>query len=117
MRSKARMPAPFIHDVSTQRVVFAPGALVRIGEEAARLGINRALVVATPGSGARLGQRIVGILGTSAAGLHAHAVVHVPKSVAEAGVAAARAADADGLIAAGGGSAIGLAKIIARDLA
>ena len=39
----------------------------------------------------------------------------MPKAVAEAGVAAARGAD--GLVAAGGGAAIGLAKIIARDLA
>jgi maleylacetate reductase len=42
--------------------------------------------------------------------------VHVPKAVAEAGLAAAREAKADGLVAAGGGAAIGLAKIIARDL-
>jgi maleylacetate reductase len=37
----------------------------------------------------------------------------VPRAVAERGLAAA--ADADGLVAAGGGAAIGLAKIIARD--
>ena len=77
--------------------------------------MGRALVIATPGSGARLGARLVDILGTRAAGLHAQAVVHVPKAVAEAGLAAA--ADADGLVAAGGGAAIGLAKIIARDRA
>ena len=41
----------------------------------------------------------------------------MPKPVAEAGLAAARAAQADGLVAVGGGAAIGLAKIIARDLA
>ena len=73
-------------------------------------------MIATPGSGARLGDRVAGLLGTRAAGLHAQAVMHVPNAVAEAGVAAARAAKADGLVAAGGGSAIGLAKIIARDL-
>ena len=47
--------------------------------------------------------------------MHAQAVIHVPRAVAEAGLAAAKAAHADGLVAAGGGSAIGLAKIIARD--
>jgi len=71
-------------------------------------------VIATPGSGARLGGRLVEILGARAAGLHAQASLHVPKPVAEAGVAAARGAD--GLVAVGGGAAIGLAKIIARDL-
>jgi maleylacetate reductase len=111
------MPAPFTHDIPTQRVVFAPGALAGVGDEVARLGVSHALVIATPGSGARLGTRIVDILGARAAGLHAQAVVHVPKAVADAGLAAAQASQADGLVAAGGGAAIGLAKIIARDLA
>lgn len=105
----------FTHDVPPQRVVFAAGALARLGEEAERLGFFRALVVATPGSGARLGQRAVEMLGKGSAGLHAHAVIHVPKPVADAGLAAARAAKADGLVAAGGGSAIGLSKAIARE--
>ena len=109
------MSASFIHDVPSQRVVFAAGAIAQVADEAARLGVRRALVVATPGSGARLGQRLVE-LWARAAGLHAQAVIHVPKPVADAGLAAARAAKADGLIAAGGGAAIGLAKIIARDL-
>ena len=111
------MVAAFTHDIPSQRVVFAPGAVARVADEAARLGMSRALVIATPGSGARLGQRLVDILGPRAAALHAQAVVHVPKSVADAGLAAARATQADGLVAAGGGAAIGLAKIIARDLA
>ncbi|MFZ3351096.1 MAG: maleylacetate reductase [Xanthobacteraceae bacterium] len=109
------MTVSFTHDVPPQRVVFAVGALARVGEEAERLGLSRALVVATPGSGARLGQKVVEILGARAAGLHAQAVIHVPKAVAEAGLAAARAAKADGLVVAGGGSAIGLAKAIARE--
>ena len=107
----------FTHDVPPQRVVFAPGALARIGEEAERLGLARALVVVTPGSGLRLGQRVSDLLGARACGLHAHAVIHVPKDVATAGLAAARESKADGLIAVGGGSAIGLAKAIARDTA
>jgi maleylacetate reductase len=111
------MSSSFTHDVPPQRVVFGPGAVTRVGEEAERLGLSRVLVVATPGSGARLGASIVELLGKRAAALHARAVIHVPKPVAEAGLAAARDAKADGLIAVGGGSAIGLAKIIARDTA
>jgi maleylacetate reductase len=107
---------PFIHDIDSQRVVFAPGAIERIFDEAARLGINRALVIATPGSGARLGRRVVELLGARAVGLHAQATVHVPKPVAEAGIAAAGEFDANGLVAVGGGAAIGLAKMIARHL-
>src|SRR6266540_5553697 len=110
------MAASFVHDVPSQRVVFAAGAIARVADEAARLGVDRTLVIATPGSGARLGQRLVELLGARAVGLHAQAVIHVPKPVADGGLAAARAAKADGLVAAGGGAAIGLAKIIARDL-
>jgi maleylacetate reductase len=111
------MTASFIHDAPPQRVVFGAGHLARVADEAARLGISRALVIATPGSGARLGARVADLLGDRSAGLHAQAVIHVPRAVAAAGLAAARAASADGLVAAGGGSAIGLAKIIARDTA
>jgi maleylacetate reductase len=105
----------FVHDVPPQRVVFAPGAIGKVAEEAARLGLERALVMATPGSGARLSSRIVELLGGRSAGLHAQAVVHVPRPVAEAGLAAARQTKADGLVAVGGGAAIGLAKAIALE--
>ena len=105
----------FTHDVPPQRVVFASGALLRVAEEAERLKFSRALVVATPGSGVRLGQKVVELLGARAAGLHAQAALHVPKAVAAAGLDAARANNADGLVAVGGGAAIGLAKMIARD--
>jgi maleylacetate reductase len=112
---EVKMPLSFTHDVAPQRVVFAAGALARVGAEAERLKIERALIVTTPGSGVRLGKQVAELLGRRAAALHAEAVIHVPKPVAEGGLAAARAVKADGLIAAGGGSAIGLAKIIARD--
>src|SRR5262249_38661930 len=107
------MTPSFVHDAPPQRVVFAPGAVERVGEEAAHLGLQRALTVATPGSGARLGSRIAKLLGDKSAGLHAEAVVHVPTAVADAGLKLAQAARADGLVAVGGGAAIGLAKAVA----
>jgi alcohol dehydrogenase class IV len=106
----------FVHNVAPQRVVFAPGAVEHTDEEVARLGLSRVLVIATPGSGGRLGGRVRDLLGARAAGLHAEAVVHVPRAVAEAGTAAVREAEADGLVAVGGGAAIGLAKAIALQL-
>src|SRR5262249_54341939 len=109
------MTSSFIHDSPPQRVVFGAGRIACIADEAARLGTSGAVVIAAPGSGARLGAGVAELLGSRSAGLHAHAVIHVPRAVAEAGLAAAKAARADGLVAAGGGSAIGLAKIIARD--
>jgi maleylacetate reductase len=104
----------FTHDVPLQRVVFASGALARVGEEAERLKISRALTIATPGSGERLGKKVCDLLGARGAGLHAQAVIHVPKAVADGGLRAAQEARADGVIAVGGGSAIGLAKAIAH---
>jgi maleylacetate reductase len=111
------MPAAFVHDLPPQRLVFAAGAAAKVAEETARLGIARALVIATPGSGARLGARVVEALGERAAGLHAQAVIHVPRDVAAAGLRATKDTNADGLIAVGGGSAIGLAKAIAHETA
>jgi maleylacetate reductase len=105
----------FVHDAAGQRVVFAAGAAARVGEEAERLNLERVLVIATPGSGARLGEAIGRRLGGRGAGLHAKAVIHVPKAVAREGIEAAKSAQADGLLAVGGGAAIGLAKAIALE--
>lgn len=106
----------FTHDTPSQRVVFGPGSIARAGEETERLKLSRALVVATPGSGARLGENVANLIGDRCAGLHAKAVIHVPRAVAEAGVAEAKRVNADGVIAVGGGAAIGLAKAIALAL-
>src|SRR5260221_4764208 len=84
------MVASFVHDIQGQRVVFAPGAVARVADEAARLGLNRALVIATPGSGARLGGRIVDILGPRAAGPGRQAALPWAEPPAAAGRAATR---------------------------
>ena len=74
---------PFVHDTAPQRVIFGPGCLDRVAGEVERLESARALVVATPGSGARLGARVAELLGGRSAGLHSEAVIHVPRAVAE----------------------------------
>lgn len=109
------MAISFVHDAPAQRVVFRAGAITQVAEEVARLGLHRALVIATPGSGRQLGTRVITLLGARAAGLHAEAVIHVPRPVVESGLAAAKDHRADGIVVIGGGSAIGLAKLIARD--
>ncbi|HEX2217095.1 MAG TPA: maleylacetate reductase [Xanthobacteraceae bacterium] len=108
------MFSPFVYEASPQRVVFGPGAVSRVADEAAKLGVGRALTVATAGSGVRLGQKVAELLGARSAGVHAQAVMHVPRAIAAAGTAAAKDARADGVVAVGGGSAIGLAKAIAH---
>lgn len=96
------------------RVAFGAGRFAELGEEVGRLDRHRVVVVTTPGRRA-LGERAADVLGERCAGVLADAVEHVPAEVADAGVARARELDADGCVAVGGGSAIGLGKAIARD--
>ncbi|MEM1414831.1 MAG: iron-containing alcohol dehydrogenase [Myxococcota bacterium] len=97
------------------RVVFGPGTLGRIREILAEDGVRKALVVVTPGQEA-LGAQVRASLGDLAAGLFAEALPHVPEATADAGVRAAKESGADAVLAVGGGSAVGLGKIIALRL-
>ena len=72
------------------------------------------MVVSTPAQ-ADLAADVTSPLGGKIAELHPHATMHVPVAVAAKAIARSREIDADGCIAIGGGSAIGLAKAIARD--
>jgi alcohol dehydrogenase class IV len=105
----------FTYDALPIRVVFGAGTLTQLPDEVGRLGLANVLVLSTPGQHA-LGQRLVDLLGPLAAGLHAHAKMHVPADVAAAAVAEATRINADGIVVVGGGSAVGLGKIVARDL-
>jgi maleylacetate reductase len=104
----------FTYDALPMHVVFEAGALARLPDEAARLSLNRVLVVSTPGQQA-LGTRAADLLGARAVGLHAKARMHVPSAIAATAVRRAQTDNTDGVVAVGGGSAIGLGKIIARD--
>ncbi|HLX00727.1 MAG TPA: maleylacetate reductase [Trinickia sp.] len=104
----------FVYQGMPSRVVFAWGALATLPAELERLGARRALILATPEQRA-LADRVAGVLGARAAGVHAQAVMHVPIEVARAARAAAAALDADCCIAVGGGSTIGLGKAIALE--
>jgi alcohol dehydrogenase class IV len=102
----------FVYQGSPQRVVFGAGSLKTIGEEAARLGIRRALVLSTPEQKSQA-EDIAALIGPLAAGVFAGAKMHTPVEVTEAAMAAVRDKSADGTIAIGGGSTTGLGKAIA----
>jgi len=106
-------PMDFTYETRPVRVVFRPGAAVTATpDEAAQLGLRRLLVVC--GSRGEATARAVAVaLGDACAGLHTEARMHVPVEVADRAVEVARAAGADGCVAVGGGSAIGLGKVIA----
>jgi maleylacetate reductase len=97
------------------RVVFGGQPLTRLAEEVAALGVHRAVVLTTPrraDTARRLAQR----LGPLAAGICPVARMHVPEDVVAEARGTVTAMRADGCVAYGGGSAIGLAKALARDL-
>jgi maleylacetate reductase len=107
------MTGDFVYEALPMRVVFRPGAsTTAVAPEAGRLGLRRLLVL-SGSRGLGTAQAVADSLGTSCAGLHPGAVMHVPVEVADEAVEVARKLDADGCVAVGGGSAIGLGKAIA----
>ncbi|MFD4193426.1 maleylacetate reductase [Amycolatopsis thermoflava] len=108
------MTHDFVHESRPGRVVFAVGAASRLAAEVERLGLRRLIVLCTPEQ-AELAAELTAPLGDRIAALHPHATPHVPVAVATTAVARSREIGADGCLAIGGGSSIGLAKAIAKD--
>lgn len=104
----------FVHTAHPGRTVFAAGARSRLPQEISRLKLNKLIVVCTPEQ-AGLAAELTGDLGGAVAELHPHAAMHVPAQVASQAIARVRQIGADGCLAIGGGSAVGLAKAIAKD--
>jgi alcohol dehydrogenase class IV len=103
--------AGFTYEALAHRVVFGDGTRERVGDEADRLGIRRALVLTTPaqqGDGERLGRA----LAHRFAAIFPEAAMHTPVGVTERAMRLIETSDIDGLVALGGGSAIGLAKAL-----
>jgi maleylacetate reductase len=103
------MTEAFTHDQPPARIVFGPGTLDRLDDELERLAVRRAVVVhgrSTAAAAARLtGERWAGAI--------SEVRRHVPVELAERARERAAELGADGLVALGGGSAIGLAKAVA----
>jgi len=104
----------FVYDQLACRVVFGAGAFRQLAAEVDRLGLSKLLVLSTPGQ-VKLAEEAARRLGSRAAGLYPHAKMHVPIETAEAARAEARRLGADGAVAIGGGSTIGLGKAIALE--
>lgn len=94
------------------RVVFGTGAIKQVPRELAKLGIERPLVLSTPFQQDAAAE-IISRLSIESAGLFPEAAMHTPVAVTEKALASFEALGADGIIAFGGGSTIGLGKAIA----
>ena len=108
------MTRSFTYQALPMRVVFGAGALAKLPEEVATLGLSRVLVICSPEQ-EDTGRRVAAALGDRAVGVLAEARMHVPVEVADRARDIARELGADGCVAFGGGSAVGLGKAIALE--
>ena len=104
----------FTYEALPGRVVSAPGAIDQVADEVARLGGTRVFLIVDQAA-TTYGNAIEAALGDRLAARWNEAIQHVPAELAERALAAATSAQADILVCVGGGSATGLAKIIALD--
>jgi maleylacetate reductase len=106
----------FVHELTTGRVVFGVDSLAEVPAEVERLESSRVLLI-SGGQGKRFGDAVADSLGSVVAGRIDKVLQHVPVDAADAATWQADALSADALVAVGGGSAIGLAKAVARNRA
>lgn len=106
--------AGFEYESPPARVVFADGAVARLGAELRRLGARRAVVFASERHRGTVESSLAGQEGLSAEQF-AEVRRHVPAELAARAGAFADEREAEAVVAVGGGSAIGLAKAVARE--
>ncbi|WP_239479005.1 maleylacetate reductase [Lichenicola cladoniae] len=106
------MQSEFVFSGLPMRVLFGDGTIAQLGEEAARLGMRRPLVLSTPEQQTQA-QEILTLLGDASSGGFFGATMHTPVAVTEQAMAVVAERRSDGLIAFGGGSTTGLSKAIA----
>lgn len=105
----------FSYALRDVRVVFAAGAVSRLGEAVdSSVRASRLLVVSTPGRGPTT-EAVRAALGGRAGPSFHGARLHVPVDVVREALDALRNSDADGVVAVGGGSAIGLGKALVKE--
>jgi maleylacetate reductase len=100
-----------------RRIVFAAGALDRLGAESEQFGWRRVLLCTT-GSQRRAGrvEALAAALGARLAAVYDGIQPHVPAAQVDAALALATERGIDATLALGGGSAIGTAKAVAAAL-
>ncbi len=102
----------FAYEPLPGRVLFGAGSRKQLPEEADRAGVRRLLVLSTPEQ-RDTAATVAAPLGDRVAGTFDRATMHVPIEVAHAAREEAARTGADGFLAIGGGSTVGLAKAVA----
>lgn len=104
----------FVHEALPVRVRFGDGASDRLADELRWLGAHSVVVVASPRHRS-LVQRLEDDLGGVPVGLFDDVRQHVPVDLAARAGQMVAERGADALVSIGGGSAVGLAKAVARE--
>jgi maleylacetate reductase len=94
------------------RVVFGASSTDLLRQEIASFGLSRVLVISTPGQ-VDVAMRATAQLDDLVVGVAAEARMHVPIEVVDKVAALSDSTSADGCVAVGGGSTIGLGKALA----
>jgi maleylacetate reductase len=102
----------FTYTARPARIVFGSGTIEQVAEEVERLGRSRVLVLASAELAAPA-DRVEKVLGALAVGRFDGAAMHTPVEVTKQALAALTTANADCVVAVGGGSTTGLAKALA----
>jgi maleylacetate reductase len=105
---------PFTYQALPMRMVFGAGALAKLPDEVETLGLHRVLVLCSPEQEVT-GKQVAAALGAKAVGVLPEARMHVPIEIARRARELAAELGADGCVAVGGGSAVGLGKAIALE--
>lgn len=105
-------PTDFTYEALPMRVVMGPRSLDRLSHEIDHIGLQRVVVLCSPDRQV-LAETAAGLLGPRVVDIHAGARMHVPVESAYEARRRMSEVNADGCIALGGGSSIGLGKAVA----
>lgn len=106
---------PFEVELPPGWIVFGPGTLDGVADVVERAGAGGVMLIAG-GSAALIADPVRTRLGDRIVATHDDVRQHVPEELADVAVRRARDANADGVITVGGGSSIGLGKVVAVSL-
>lgn len=102
----------FVYSSQPARVVFGRGTIGTLAQEAARLSVDRVLVLSTPEQ-AEQAEAMAAVLGPRFAGLYPKAQMHTPVDVTVDALKMVELVSANAVLSIGGGSTTGLGKAIA----
>lgn len=108
-------PLAYVHEQPRVRVLFEDGALGKVPDEVRRLGWRTVLLIGGQPPQENVGNQLADALDDVVGARIVDIQQHVPLPEAQQATAIATDIGADGLVALGGGSAVGLAKAVALD--